>query len=63
MIIVDYSLEKLVFSIDTTKKINKKNGYFAMILMLKYEQDPKLLEKMGSKVSAQIIKMVLKTAE
>ena len=34
-----------------------------MILTLKYEQDPKLLEKMGSKVSAQIIKIVLKTAE
>ena len=34
-----------------------------MILTLKYEQDPKLLEKMGSKVSAQIIKMELKTAE
>ena len=32
-----------------------------MILTLKYEQDPKLLEEMGSKVSAQI--MVLKTAE
>ena len=34
-----------------------------MILTLKYEQDPKLLEKMGSKVSTQIIKMELKTAE
>ena len=34
-----------------------------MILTLKYEQDPKLLEEMGSKVSAQIIKTVLKTAE
>ena len=42
MIIVDYSLEKLMFSIDISKKISKETDIFQWYLMLKYEQDPKL---------------------